>query len=307
MFILTGSQAFHLMNNVTQSLAGRVSVIQMQPLSLDEILEIESEPFIPTIERIQKYKDRPAIEVKKLFEYIVKGGYPELYKEENKNIDDYYENYINTYIDRDVSELINVKDKMKFHDFLQYLAAITSQQVNASDIGRKIGVSYQTINHWLSILEATGIIYFIQPYNDFSIVKRIVKSPKVYFADTGVAAYLARLNNPETLMVSHFSGGFNETFIMNEIRKSFLNNKLPFHAYCYRDTNQHEIDLVLLYEGQLSLVEIKQGVSFQLSDVKSFQQLKYSMYPIQNQLVVCNTLDNYPLSKDVMVVSLKCI
>ena len=121
------------------------------------------------------------------------------------------------------------------------------------------------------------------------------------------AAYLARLNNPETLMVSHFSGGFNETFIMNEIRKSFLNNKLPFHAYYYRDTNQHEIDLILLYEGQLSLVEIKQGVSFQLSDVKSFQQLKYSMYPIQNQLVVCNTLDNYPLSKDVMVVSLKCI
>lgn len=307
MFILTGSQAFHLMNNVTQSLAGRVSVIQMQPLSLDEILEIESEPFIPTLERIQKYKDRSAIEVKKLFEYIVKGGYPELYKEDNKEIDDYYENYINTYIDRDVSELIHVKDKMKFHDFLQYLAAITSQQVNASDIGRKIGVSYQTINHWLSILEATGLIYFIQPYNDFSIVKRVVKSPKVYFADTGVAAYLARLNNPETLMVSHFSGGFNETFIMNEIRKSFLNNKLPFHAYYYRDTQQHEIDLVLLYDGQLSLIEIKQGVSFQLSDVKSFQQLKSSMYPIQNQLIVCNTLDNYPLSQDIMVVSLKCI
>lgn len=307
MFILTGSQAFHLMNNVTQSLAGRASIIQMLPLSLNEILGYESEPFIPTYKRIQKFKNRKGIEVKELFQYIVKGGYPELYKETNKEIKDYYENYINTYIDRDISESIHVKDKLKFHDFLQYLAAITSQQINASEIGRKIGVSYQTINQWLSILEATGLIYFLQPYNDYSIVKRIVKSPKVYFADTGVAAYLARLNNPETLRISHFSGGFNETFIMNEIRKSFLNNKLSFHAYYYRDTNQNEIDLVLLYDGQLSLIEMKQGVSFHLSDVKSFEQLKKSMYPIANKVIVCNTLDNYPINSEVMVTSLKCI
>lgn len=307
MFILTGSQAFHLMNNVTQSLAGRVSVIEMSPLSLNEILGYESLPFIPTHERIETFKDRKGIEVKELFQYIVKGTYPELYKDRNKTISDYYENYINTYIDKDISELINIKDKLKFHSFLQYLASLTSQQINASELGRKIGVSYKTINHWLLILESTGIIYFLQPYNDLSIAKRVIKSPKVYFSDTGVAAYLARLNQPETLLISNFSGAFNETFIMNEIRKSFLNNKLPFNAYYYRDVKQNEIDLVLLYDGQLSLVEMKQGVSFHLSDVKSFHQLESSMYPISNQVIVCNTLENYPLDRFVQVVSLKCI
>lgn len=189
----------------------------------------------------------------------------------------------------------------------EYLASLTSQQINASELGRKIGVSYKTINHWLLILESTGIIYFLQPYNDLSIAKRVIKSPKVYFSDTGVAAYLARLNQPETLLISNFSGAFNETFIKNEIRKSFLNNKLPFNAYYYKDVKQNEIDLVLLYDGQFSLVEMKQGVSFHLSDVKSFHQLESSMYPISNQVIVCNTLENYPLDRFVQVVSLKCI
>lgn len=273
--------------------------MEMLPLSLAEILGYESQPFILNSQRIKKFNNREGIEAKELFQYIVKGMYPELYKEKNKVTSDYYENYMNTYIDRDISELINIKDKLKFHSFLQYLAAPTSQQINASELGRKIGVTYKTINHWLYILVATGIIYFLQPYNDLSIVKGVIKSPKIYFSDTGLAAYLARLNQSEILLISNFSGAFNENFIMNEIRKSFINNKLAFHAYYYRDVNQNEIDLVLLYDGQLSLIDIKQGVSFHLSDVKSFHQLENSMYPIMNQIIVCNTLENYPLNPDV--------
>lgn len=305
MFLLTGSQAFQMMKNVTQSLAGRASIIQMEPLSLNEILGRESLPFIPTKDRV-KLHDSKHMDVNQIFEYITKGMYPELYKDD-RVIPDYYENYVQTYIDRDVSELINIREKIKFHDFLQYTASMTGQQLNASDLARRLGVSQPTILNWLSILEATGLIYFLQPYSDLSITKRIVKSKKIYFSDTGLAAYLAKLNNSEVLKISNFSGAFNETFIMNEIRKSFINNKIPFPGYYYRDNKQNEIDLVLLFEGQLSLIEIKQGVQFYMYDVKGFRCLEKSMYNIANRVIVCNTLDNYPLNREVEVVSLSCI
>lgn len=115
------------------------------------------------------------------------------------------------------------------------------------------------------------------------------------------------MNQPETLRISNLSGAFVETFVVNEIRKSFLNSKLPFNAFYYRDSNQNEIDLVLLYEGKLSLIEIKQGVQFNLSDVKGFKQLENSMYEIENRVIVCNTLENYPLSREIMVVPLSII
>lgn len=305
MFLLTGSQAFSLMNNVSQSLAGRASIIQMQPLSLDEILGRETTPFIPNTSRI---KQNPSLvmDVKKVFSLITKGMYPELHKDD-KQIHDYYANYTDTYIDRDISELINLKDKMKFHDFMQMIAASTAQQVNTSELGRRLGVSSHTIQHWLSILEATGIIYFLQPYHDISITKRIVRAKKLYFSDTGLAAYLTKLDHAESLRISNFSGAFIETFVVNEIRKTFLNSKLPFNAYYYRDSAQNEIDLVILFEGKLSLIEIKQGVHFEARDVKAFKQLEASMYPIENRIIICNTLENYPINRDVMAVSLTVI
>ena len=306
MFLLTGSQAFHLMKNVTQSLAGRASIIQMEPLGLDEIMQRKTEIYIPTQNRACLYQNDNPLDVKEIFQLICKGMYPELYRSE-KVINDYYENYISTYVDRDITEFINVKDKIKFHDFLEYLAAMTSQQVNAADLGRRLGISGKTIQNWLSILEATGLIYFLQPYNDHSIAKRIVRTSKMYFSDTGLATFLIKMNHPETLRISNLSGAFFETFVVNEIRKTFLNNKQPFQAYYYRDNNQNEVDLVLLYEGKMSLIEIKQGVSFHLGSVKGFKQLEGSMYPIENRVIVCNTLKSYPLNRDIQVVPVSSI
>ena len=277
----------------------------MRPLGLDEILGRESIPFVPSKDRIAMYQKSIKISVKDVFELITKGMYPELYRTDQA-VPDYYENYVNTYIDRDISELIHLKDKLKFHDFLQYLAALTGQQINASDLSRKLQVSSNTIQHWLSILESTGLIYFLQPYNDIFITKRVVKSSKVYFSDTGLAAYLIKMNYPETLRISNLSDAFFETFVVNEIRKNFLNNKEPFHAYYYRDSKQNEIDLVLLYKGRLPLIEIKQGVSFQASDVKGFDQLKSSLYQIEIR-ILCNTLENYPINRDVQAVALNSI
>lgn len=300
MFLLIGSQVFHLMNQTTQSLAGRVSIIQMQPLSLNELYHRITTPFLPDKKRVSIRTDQK-LQVKELFELITKGMYPALHREE-KDIADFYENYVTTYIDRDISELIHLRDRMKFHQFLQYLTVLTTQQVNVADLSRRIAVTSNTVNHWLSILETSGLIYFVQPYYDASITKRVVRSSKMYFSDTGLAAYPIRLNHAETLRISNFSGAFFETFVMNEIRKSFLNSKQPFPVYYYRDNKQNEVDCVIVYQGKLSLIEIKQGVNYRISDVKGFKQLEHSVYVIENQAIVCNTQELYALSKDVRVV-----
>ena len=219
----------------------------------------------------------------------------------------FYSRYISTYLDRDISDLINIQNKHTFHNFMQILASLTSQQLNVNSISKAVGVSAPTITHWLSILEASGLIYFLQPYNDVSIIKRITKSPKFYFADTGLAAHLARINDSKTLEASVFAGGFMETYVMNEIRKSYLNNGLQFHGTYYRDSNQNEIDLVLLENAKLHLIEIKKGINFNMSSVKAFKQLDNSMFEIGKSCIICNTTKNYSLDRNVDVISINCI
>ena len=140
-----------------------------------------------------------------------------------------------------------------------------------------------------------------------SMKKRVVKSPKVYFTDTGLACYLARIKDSETLLSSHFAGAFMETFVINKIRKSYLNNNQDFNGYYYRDSLHWEIDLVMIENGELTLIEVKKGVSFKLSDVSAFQQLSGSQYKIKDSCILCNTEKNYPLKEDIFVMSVQCI
>ena len=305
LFILTGSQAFQMMKGVTQSLAGRATIIHMCPLSANEIRGTEENVFQVNEKTMKKdfiYRD-----IHTLFKEIHRGYYPELYNRENLSTEKYYSDYINTYIDRDISEIINIKDKLKFHNFMQVLASLSGQQINYASLSKEVEVSAVTIKQWLSVLEASGIVYLLQPYHDSSIKKRITKSPKVYFADTGLACYLARFHDAATLLVSSFAGAFMETYTINEIRKSYLNNNREFNAYYYRDNTQFEIDLVLLENAELTLIEIKKGVSFRLSDVSAFKQLAGSKYKIKESCILCNTEKNYPLSKDIYVMSVNVI
>lgn len=305
LFILTGSQAFYMMNGVTQSLAGRATIIQMSPLSTNEIEQRKEVPFQVDIHTAQKpfvYRD-----IQTVFKEIHRGFFPELYNRPNHSTEKYYSDYVNTYIDRDISDIIHVKDKLKFHNFMQILASMTSQQLNYNTLAKEVEVSAVTIKQWISVLQASGIIFLLQPYNESSIKKRVVKSPKVYFIDTGLACYLARIKDADTLLASIFAGAFMETYVVNEIRKSYLNNNKEFQAYYYRDNLQNEIDLVLLENAQLTLIEIKKGVSFHLSDVSAFKQLAHSKYNIKESCILCNTEKNYPLSKDVFVLSLNVI
>ena len=305
MFVLTGSQTFSMMRKVTQSLAGRATIFKMMPLSMNEINNEEELPFLPS-ESLLRKKIKPK-NVNDLFKIIVRGFYPELYKNPNLNESDYYNNYINTYIDRDVSELINIKDKVTFHNFLQHLATLTSQQVNYTDIARNVGVDSKTIKSWISILQTSGIVYLLQPYSETKLVKQITKSPKLYFCDTGLAAHLARVYNSANLLISNLAGPFMENYTMNEIMKSYINNNKVFNGYYYRDNNHNEIDLILLENLKIHCIEIKKGSSFNLGDVKSFHQLDNSQYELGDSCILCNTEKNYSLKRGIFVYSVNTI
>lgn len=307
MFILTGSQAYELMNGVTESMAGRVSIIKMSALSASEIFGQEELKFEinPTKnnKRISNYK----INLDELYKLIVRGMYPELYDKPEISSDSFYANYVATYIERDVSQLINVKDKMKFQNFLEILASLTGQELVYDTIAKAIGVKVDTVQSWISVLAAGEIIYLLQPYNELSIVKRIVKRPKLYFYDTGLACYLARLNNEEVLKKSIFAGRFVETYIVNEIKKSYRNNGIRDNFYYYRDNNQNEIDLIILDNGELHFVECKSGVSYSKKDVKAFKQLENSEYIKGSSCILCNTETVYSIDEDVYVLPISAI
>jgi hypothetical protein len=305
LFILTGSHAFNLMQNVSQSLAGRATIITMNPLSVNEINGKHEEPFHVSVDLLKKkfeYKD-----VNQIFKEIHKGYYPELFNQRKHSIEKYYSDYIKTYIDRDITEIINVKDSLKFHNFMQILASLTGQELNYNSISKSVEVDAKTIKSWVSVLETSGLIHLLQPYNDRSINKRVVRSAKIYFSDTGLASHLLRIKDSETLLASNFAGAYMETMVINEIRKSYLNNNKDFNAYYYRDNNQNEIDLILLENAEIKMIEVKKGVSFSLSDVSSFKQLAMSQYKIGYSCIICNTEMNYPISRDVGVISVNSI
>lgn len=307
MFILTGSQAYELMKGVTESMAGRVSIIRMSPLSASEIYNKDEPKFeinpISNNKRILNYH----IEVNELFKLIVRGMYPELYDNKEISSDSFYSNYVDTYIERDVSQLINIKDKMKFQNFMEILASLTGQELVYDTIAKAIGVKVNTIKSWISVLMAGEIIYLLEPYNELSVVKRIVRRPKIYFNDTGLACYLARLNNDENLKRSVFAGSFFETYVVNEIKKSYRNNGIKENFYYYRDNNQNEIDLIILENGMLHFVECKAGVSYNRGDIKGFKYLKDSKYQIGLSCIICNTDSIYTIEENVYVLPVTAI
>lgn len=306
MFILTGSQSFDLIKGVSQSMAGRVTILKMPQLSTSEIYGQEENKFEIDINKMNDRVKYFHLSQDELFKLIVRGMYPELYDNKNMLSSKFYSDYVNTYIERDVSQLINIKDKLKFQNFMEVLSSLTGQELVYDSIAKVIGVKVGTIQSWISVLIASEIIYLLQPYNEYSITKS-VKRPKMYFTDTGLACYLARLDNVEVLKRSIFSGKFVETYIINEIRKSYRNNGINENFYYYRDKNQNEIDLVILENGQLHFVECKTGVSFNKSSIKSFKQLSSSNYQIGLSCIICNTPSIYTIDKDIYALPITSI
>ncbi len=261
LFLLSGSQKLELMKGISESLAGRISVTELAGLSLREIFGIDYRAhFIPT-EAYIAAREKMLKPYTDIWSVIHRGAYPELY-DLDRDWQDYYSSYVNTYLERDIHELI-ASDSVTFMKFLTAVAARTGEILNYANIANDVEVSEPTIKKWISILERTGIIYLLQPYSA-SVLKRTIRSPKIYFRDTGLACYLTRWLTPEALKVSAVAGNMFETFIVSEILKSYSNEGLDyrFHIYYYRgkDKNKsrdNEIDLILEENGVLYPIEIK--------------------------------------------------
>ena len=224
MFILSGSQKLELMKGMSESLAGRVSINELTGLSLREIHEVKfNQHFVPTDEYL-KEREKEIKPYSNLWEIIHKGSYPELYDIE-RDWQEYYSSYVSTYLERDINELISA-DSITFTKFLTAVAARTGEMLNYTHIAGEVGVSEPTIKNWISILERTGIVFILQPYSASSL-SRAIKTPKIYFRDTGLACYLTRWLTADTLKCSAVAGNMFETFIVSEILKSYINEGIP--------------------------------------------------------------------------------
>ena len=260
-FILSGSQKMELMKGVSESLAGRVSVYELSGLSLREINQINfNKHFVPT-DVYMKEREKELKAYENIWDIIHKGSYPELYDIE-RDWQEFYSSYVSTYLERDINELISA-DSITFTKFLTAVAARTGEMLNYSNIASEIGVSEPTIKKWISILERTGIVYLLQPYSA-SALSRAIKTPKIYFRDTGLACYLTRWLTADTLKNSAVAGNMFETFVVSEILKSYSNEgkDYRFNIFYYRGkdrsaSNENEIDLIIEEDGILYPVEIK--------------------------------------------------
>ena len=270
LFYLSGSQPFKLMDMVSDSLAGRIAIIEMTPLSLREIMNDECKsPFLPTLNYIQE-RNNTVKKPDSIWEIIHRGGYPAL-QDSKMDWNMYFSSYIKTYLERDVRELAAVQDLDAFRRFMVACAARTGQMLNYANIAEEVGKDANTIRNWVSILEASGIVYILEPFAN-SALKRVIKTPKMYFRDTGLAAYLTRWLTPETLANGAMSGEIFETFVISEILKSYSNRGLDYRYFVsyYRGKDkirkkkngdivqeEAEIDFIIEENGILYPIEIK--------------------------------------------------
>lgn len=260
-FLLTGSQKLELMKGVSESLAGRISILELSCLSLREINNISfNKHFVPTLDYISE-REKELKNYDNIWKTIHRGMYPELY-DTNRDWLDFYASYVNTYLERDVNSNISL-DSVTFLKFLTAVAARTGQILEYASIANEIEVTIPTVKNWISILERTGIIYLLQPYSS-SHLTRTIKAPKIYFRDTGLACYLSRWLTPDALAVSAVNGNMFETFVVSEILKSYANEgrDYRFNVFYYRGkdknrTFENEIDLIIEENGTVYPIEIK--------------------------------------------------
>ena len=306
-FWITGSQVFRLMKDVSESLAGRVGIINLLGLSDAEIYDYESVPFTVDSDRLLDRIDKTKIQgLNKIYERIFRGSMPVLCADKNIDWETYYRSYVETYLQRDIRDLTQVGDEMQFYNFMTVVAANTSKPVIYEEIANSVGVSAPTVKRWLSILISSHIVALVQPYQN-NVLKRVVKMPLLHFLDTGLAAYLLKWGNAEALEKGAMSGQFFESFVFSEIYKSYLNAGKEPPIYYYRDKDKKEIDLLIYQNGTLSPVEIKKAASPGRTAIKNFHILNALETPqkIKNDLkvkvgngaVICMSNDLLPIDE----------
>lgn len=286
-FWLTGSQVFKLMRGVQESLAGRVAVLSLTSLLQAEICDGKMEPFTVDIDALlTRAKERKQADTREIFNRIFRGSMPAIVSGRNSNSQIFYSSYLSTYIERDVKELSDAIDSLKFLSFITAVAARCSQMLNVADIARDADINQKQAKDWLGILETLGIIFYLHPYSN-NLLKRLVKTPKLYFYDTGLVCYLTKWSSAETLESGAMNGAVLENYVVAEIMKTYLNSgKEPF-MYYYRDKDAKEIDIVLEHDGVLNPLEIKKTSNPKAELVKVFGLLDKSSTPRSKGAVLC--------------------
>lgn len=299
LFYLTGSQAFEIMEETAESLAGRVGILDLYTLSNREMNRLDGEMFLPDLKMLKKREKTKTLTTSKLFEKILNGGYPEIFINNDMDRAKFFDSYIRTYIERDIRKLINVQDEIKFYKFIGNVAARTAQELNMTDICKDIGITNTTGEKWLSILVNTGLVFLLQPYSN-NTVARVVKRPKIYMTDTGLSCYLAGYLDTLTLEKSAYNGAIFETYVVTEILKSFSNNgeNPRKHLYYYRDNNGKEIDLLILYDNVVYPIEIKKSANPKVDAIKNFEVASKFGMQVGNGGVICMKQDIFPIDKN---------
>ena len=297
MFWLTGSQQFYMMKNLSETLAGRVGIFSMSSFAQCEIQNCIRGYFAPDLDILKKREKLSSLsDIHSVYRQIFMGGMPKLYSSDIPR-ERFFIDYINTYLERDIHDLEQVGKLDAFYNFLVFMAAHTAQELKYEEISKEIGISAPTAKAWVSMLERSGVIFILRPYYD-NITKRLIKTPKIYFLDTGLAAYLCRWPSSETLENGAMAGAFFETFVISEIVKSYYNQGKGLNLYYYRDIDKKEIDLLFVDATGITPVEIKKAKTPADAD-KNFSVLKKLNKNINTGFVICMADEMVPYNRDV--------
>ena len=306
-FWLTGSQKFSLMKGIQESLAGRIVILDLLGLSHREKMKVpySGKPFLPELPARTVSRNKSAGPVmkplapKEAYKRIWEGSMPELVTGKKISREAFYASYIQSYIERDVRDFYNVEKPLQFYNFLSAVAARTANLVNYSSLARDIGIDVKTAQVWMGVLERSGLVYLLKPYSP-NVTKRIIKTPKVYFLDTGLCAYLCRWETPETLYAGAMDGAILETWCLGEILKSYWHNGITPLIYFYRDTDQKEIDFVIERNMTLYPVEVRKTAMPGEADIKHFAALIKLGKKTGTGAILCLTQSRIPINREVV-------
>lgn len=297
MFWLTGSQQFHLMKGVSESLAGRVAVLSLMGLSRREMIgRADDGPFLPDPGEVTaRLQAGSSFGLADIYRHIWRGSFPAIALNADMDRDLFFSSYLQTYLQRDVRDLARVGDEMAFLRFLRATAARTGQLLNFADLARDADVAPNTAKSWLSILQTSGIVWLLPPWHT-NLTKRLVKTPKLYLLDTGLAAYLTEWSSPQTLEAGAMNGAILETWVVSELLKSYLHSGLVPPFYYYRDKDKREIDLLIIRDNIIHPLECKKTASPGREDIRHFDALENLGHTIGNGGVICLSTQALPLS-----------
>lgn len=299
LFWLTGSEQFSMMKNVTESLAGRIGIMTLYPLSISEINNVRLDaPLDFSLDNlVKREKQTEPFDLNTVFMQIWKGGMPQVQNADDQQRSLYYSSYMNTYLMRDVVSAGGVTDEIRFKKFLTACAANTSQQLNLANLAMITEVSHPTAKSWLALLERLHIVYLLEPYANNKL-KRLAKTPKLYFWDTGLCCYLAKWLSADTLINGNASGYYFENYAVTELLKDLEYNSVNYDISYFRDSNSKEIDIFLEIGGKIHPLEIKLSASPDRREIKKYSILDANSIPRGNGGIICMSPTVIPIDEN---------